>query len=62
MLREYGMKSGQLIKILFTTTGGCGVLAKTISFSERIDAGRMVQAKPGHSLKGWSSFGDLRLL
>lgn len=58
-LRNHGTEV--IIKALFTTAGACGVLAKSTKLSERVDAGRMVQAKPSQPLKGWSSLNDLRL-
>lgn len=51
----------KVIKNLFTTAGSCVVLKETTKKGERVDAGRMVQGRPGQPLRGWSSLNDLKL-
>jgi len=60
LLRERA--SSQIIKALFISGGGSGALAKTMDYrTEKVDARRMVQAKPGQTLRGWSSLSNLNL-
>ncbi|KAM0253304.1 hypothetical protein ACHAQJ_007358 [Trichoderma viride] len=52
----------QMIKALFTTGGSCRVLANKLDMNtERVDARRMVQAKQGQPLRGWSSVGNFNI-
>ncbi|KAI0850006.1 hypothetical protein F5Y00DRAFT_268768 [Daldinia vernicosa] len=52
----------QIIKVLFITGGISMVLARSMdNVTEKVDAGRMVQAKPGQPLRGWSSLNNFHL-
>jgi hypothetical protein len=55
-----GKDTPRITKTLFTTAGRCAALAQTINKGEKVDAGRMVQGKPGQPLRGWSSVDDLK--
>lgn len=58
LLRAY--ETDRVIKTLFITQGGSGTLGKTLDpLTEKANARRMVQAKPGEPLRGWSSLGNL---
>ncbi|KAI0386544.1 hypothetical protein F5Y04DRAFT_124628 [Hypomontagnella monticulosa] len=50
----------KVIKNLFTTAGSCVVLKETTKKGERVDAGRMVQGRPGQPLRGWAGLNDLK--
>ncbi|KAL8393633.1 hypothetical protein RB595_003389 [Gaeumannomyces hyphopodioides] len=54
LLRAHGAGTGRVVKAIFTTSGSCSLLAKTLEKGEKVDAGRMAQARPGQPLKGWS--------
>lgn len=55
LLRTHGAAgTGRVIKVMFTTAGSCPLLAKTLEKGEKVDAGRMAQARPGQPLRGWS--------
>ncbi|KAI1271372.1 hypothetical protein F5Y07DRAFT_345993 [Xylaria sp. FL0933] len=56
-----GRNPSRSIKTLFTTAGKCGALVGATKRGERVDAGRMIQGKPGQPLRGWSSVGDFKL-
>lgn len=59
LLRELSKRI--LVKVLFTTAGGCVVLAETTKMAERVDARRMVQVNLGQPRRGWSSLDNLRV-
>lgn len=50
------------IKVLFLTQGSSPALAGTLDvLTEKINARRMAQAKPGQPLRGWSSLGNVKV-
>ncbi|KAK4246011.1 hypothetical protein C7999DRAFT_15812 [Corynascus novoguineensis] len=52
----------RMAKALFITQGASPALARTMDLlTEKVDARRMVQAKPGRPLSGWSSLGNLKI-
>ncbi|KAL8400779.1 hypothetical protein RB594_000974 [Gaeumannomyces avenae] len=59
LLRAHGAGAGRVTKVMFITAGSCPLLAKTLEKGEKVDAGRMAQARPGQPLKGWSSSSGL---
>ncbi|EJT73886.1 hypothetical protein GGTG_07740 [Gaeumannomyces tritici R3-111a-1] len=59
LLRAHGAGTGRVVKVMFTTAGSCPLLAKTLEKGEKVDAGRMAQARLGQPLKGWSSSSGL---
>lgn len=53
----------RIIKAMFITTGSSEVLAKVLDCTtEKVSARRMVQAKPGQPLRGWSGLGGWNFL
>ena len=60
LLKTYN--SERMIKVLFITQGGSAALAGTLdALTEKVNARRMAQAKPGQPLKGWASLGNLKV-
>ncbi|KAK3322846.1 hypothetical protein B0H66DRAFT_620668 [Apodospora peruviana] len=59
LLKAYD--SENIIKVLFITQGSSSALTATLDFlTEKVNAWRMVQAKAGQPLRGWSSLGNLK--
>ncbi|KAL7960282.1 hypothetical protein V8C34DRAFT_74354 [Trichoderma compactum] len=53
----------QMIKAMFITGGSSKVLANVLDCrTEKVDARRMVQARPGQPLRGWSSLSNWNFL
>jgi len=51
-----------IVKALFITQGSSPALAGTLDvLTEKINARRMAQAKPGQAPKGWSSLGSMKI-
>lgn len=60
LLKAYGPE--HIIKALFITQGGSPILAGTMDIlTEKVNARRMAQAKPGQPLRGWASLGNLKV-
>lgn len=57
IVREQSSRT--VVKSLFTTNGMSQSLGDKMSMSERVDASRMVQDRPGRSLPGADSLSDL---
>lgn len=60
LLKAYD--SERIIKALLITQGASPALSTTLNpLTEKVNARRMTQAKPGQPLKGWSRLGDLKV-
>ena len=55
-----GYDPTRIIKVLFITGGASPALTETLNFlTEKVDARKMAQAKPGQPLRGWVSLSNL---